>query len=126
VRLSDGRGLYLEISPTGGKWWRFKYRLAGKEKRISLGVYPDVPLAAAREKREEARRQFAAGSSSIFSPGSARDPSKRSRHRSCWRSCGKSNRAERTRLRTAVSRCAAAYSVSLLRPAVPNAIRHGT
>jgi len=61
LRLSDGRGLYLEISPTGGKWWRFKYRLAGKEKRISLGVYPDVPLAAAREKREEARRQVAAG-----------------------------------------------------------------
>jgi hypothetical protein len=57
VRLSDGRGMYLEISPAGGKWWRFKYRFAGKERRISLGVYPDVPLAAAREKREEARRQ---------------------------------------------------------------------
>jgi integrase len=61
VRLSDGRGMYLEISPAGGKWWRFKYRFAGKERRISLGVYPDVPLAAAREKREEARRQVAAG-----------------------------------------------------------------
>jgi Arm DNA-binding domain len=61
VRLSDGRGMYLEISPTGGKWWRFKYRFAGREKRISLGVYPDVQLAAAREKREEARRQVAAG-----------------------------------------------------------------
>ncbi|MEA3197646.1 MAG: hypothetical protein QOF32_1698 [Gammaproteobacteria bacterium] len=71
-RLSDGRGMYLEISPTGGKWWRFKYRLAGKEKRISLGVYPDVPLAAAREKREEARRQVAAG----IDPGEQRKAAK--------------------------------------------------
>ena len=61
LRLSDGRGMYLEISPNGGKWWRFKYRLDGKEKRISLGVYPDVGLAAARDKREEARRLVAAG-----------------------------------------------------------------
>ena len=61
LRLSDGRGMYLEISPKGGKWWRFKYRLDGKEKRISLGVYPDVGLAAARDKREEARRLVAAG-----------------------------------------------------------------
>jgi len=61
LRLSDGRGMYLEIAPNGGKWWRFKYRLNGKEKRISLGVYPDVGLADAREKREEARRKVAAG-----------------------------------------------------------------
>jgi integrase len=61
VRLSDGRGLYLELSPTGGKWWRFKYRIAGKEKRISLGVYPDVGLAEARDKREQARKLVAAG-----------------------------------------------------------------
>jgi integrase len=72
VRLSDGRGMYLEISPTGGKWWRFKYRFAGKERRISLGVYPDVPLAAAREKREEARRQVAAG----IDPGEQRKAAK--------------------------------------------------
>jgi integrase len=60
-RLSDGRGLYLEIAPSGGKWWRFKYRLAGKERRISLGVYPDVGLAEARERREQARKHVAAG-----------------------------------------------------------------
>jgi integrase len=72
VRLSDGRGMYLEISPAGGKWWRFKYRFAGKERRISLGVYPDVSLAAAREKREEARRQVAAG----IDPGEQRKAAK--------------------------------------------------
>ena len=60
-RLSDGRGMYLEIAPTGGKWWRFKYRFGGRDRRISLGVYPDVGLADAREKREAARRQVAAG-----------------------------------------------------------------
>ena len=38
-RLFDGRGLYLEIAPSGGKWWRLKYRIGGKEKRLSLGVY---------------------------------------------------------------------------------------
>ena len=35
----DGKGLYIEVAPTGARWWRFKYRIAGKEKRISLGVY---------------------------------------------------------------------------------------
>ena len=47
--------------PAGSRWWRFKCRFAGKEKRISLGVYPDVGLKQARDKREEARRQVAAG-----------------------------------------------------------------
>jgi len=60
-RLWDGRGMYIEITPKGGKWWRFKYRFAGKERRMSLGIYPDVGLADAREKREEARRKVAAG-----------------------------------------------------------------
>jgi hypothetical protein len=55
-RLSDGRGMYLEIAPSGGKWWRFKYRLAGRERRISLGVYPDVGLAEARERRSKPQR----------------------------------------------------------------------
>ena len=43
-KLFDGGGLYLEISPKGGKWWRLKYRFAGKEKRLSLGAYPEVSL----------------------------------------------------------------------------------
>ena len=60
-KLFDGGGMYLEISPSGGKWWRLKYRIDGKEKRISLGVYPDVPLKAARERREEVRKLLANG-----------------------------------------------------------------
>ena len=52
TRLSDGRGMYLKISPNGGKWWHFKHRVNGNEKRMSLGVFPDVGLAEARDKRE--------------------------------------------------------------------------
>lgn len=52
IRLFDGRGLYVEVAPGGGKWWRLKYRFAGKEKRLSLGVYPDVSLKDARERRD--------------------------------------------------------------------------
>ncbi len=59
VRLFDGGGLYLEIAPRGGKWWRLKYRFAGKEKRLSLGVYPDTSLKQARERRDDARKLLA-------------------------------------------------------------------
>jgi len=61
VRMFDGGGLYLEISPKGGKWWRLKYRYHGKEKRISLGVYPDVSLKMARDRRGDARTLLADG-----------------------------------------------------------------
>jgi len=60
-KLSDERGLYLEVSPAGGKWWRFKYRFDGKEKRLSLGVYPDIELKSARERRDLARKLVASG-----------------------------------------------------------------
>lgn len=60
-RLFDGGGLYLEVAPSGGKWWRLKYRFGGKEKRISLGIYPDVGLKAAREKRDANRKLLANG-----------------------------------------------------------------
>ena len=59
-KLSDARGLYLEVSPTGSKWWRLKYRFDGKEKRLALGVYPDVGLKDARERREAARKLLSA------------------------------------------------------------------
>ena len=89
IRLFDEKGLYLEIAPAGGKWWRFKYRFGGKEKRLSLGVYPDVPLASrnvrdaetdkprpikgARELRDEARALLASG----IDPSVARKEAKR-------------------------------------------------
>src|ERR1044071_9461987 len=60
-KLFDERGLYLLITPNGSRWWRFKYRFNGKEKLLSLGTYPDVPLKRAREKRDEARRLVADG-----------------------------------------------------------------
>src|SRR4051812_42852572 len=60
-QLFDERGLYLLVSPDGGKWWRFKYRFEGKEKLLSLGVYPDVGLRQTREKRDEARKLVASG-----------------------------------------------------------------
>jgi len=67
-RLFDGRGLYLEISPSGGRWWRFKYRFDGKEKRLSLGVYPDVSLKEARDHLDDVRRKLRAG----IDPGAER------------------------------------------------------
>jgi integrase len=60
-RLFDTGGLYLELSPAGGKWWRQKYRFLHKEKRLAHGTYPDVSLADARDKRDAARKLLAAG-----------------------------------------------------------------
>lgn len=54
-RLFDGNGMYLEVTPAGGKSWRMKYRFGGKESRVSLGRYPEVSLKKAREKRDAAR-----------------------------------------------------------------------
>lgn len=59
--LNDGRGLNLEISPKGGKWWRLRYTFGGRPNRISLGTYPDISLVQARERREEARKLIAQG-----------------------------------------------------------------
>lgn len=72
-RLFDGGGLYLEITPAGSKYWRIKYRFAGKEKRLALGVYPDVSLADAREQRQQARKMLAAGTD----PSEAKKAAKR-------------------------------------------------
>ena len=54
-RLFDGGGLYLEVTPAGGRYWRLKYSYCGKEKRLALGVYPEVSLAEARQRRDAAR-----------------------------------------------------------------------
>lgn len=57
----DGGGMFMLVHPDGGKYWRLKYRFAGKEKLLSFGVYPDVSLKAAREKRDDARQKLAKG-----------------------------------------------------------------
>jgi integrase len=61
LKLFDERGLYLEVSPAGGKWWRLKYRFGGKEKRLSVGVYPDVALKDARDRRDTLRKLLSDG-----------------------------------------------------------------
>lgn len=61
TKLFDERGLFLLVTPSGGKWWRFRYKFDGKEKLLSLGVYPDVGLKIARERREAARKLVAEG-----------------------------------------------------------------
>lgn len=60
-KLTDGGGLVLLVNPNGSRWWRLRYRHGGVEKMISFGIYPDVSLKAAREKRDAARVQIAAG-----------------------------------------------------------------
>ena len=71
-KVFDSGGLYLEVSSTGGKYWRWKYRFGGKEKRLAFGVYPDVTLKTAREKRDDARSELANGTD----PGAARKAEK--------------------------------------------------
>lgn len=61
LKLFDGGGLHLVVTPSGGKLWRLKYRVAGKEKLLALGAYPAVSLAAAREGAQAARATIAAG-----------------------------------------------------------------
>lgn len=60
-KLFDTRGLYLKVMPNGGRYWRFDYQFNGKYKTLALGTYPDVPLARARERHQEARQQLADG-----------------------------------------------------------------
>lgn len=60
-KLADGAGLYLEVMPTGARYWRMRYRLAGKDTRLAFGVYPEVTLAEARGRRDDARRLLREG-----------------------------------------------------------------
>lgn len=66
-RLSDGERMYLQVDKSGSKYWRMNYRFAGKDKTLALGLYPDVSLAAARKKRDDACEKPAAG----IDPGEA-------------------------------------------------------
>ena len=61
IKLSDGKGMYLLVNPIGSRLWRWKYRVLGKEKVLSLGAYPDVSLAQARDGVDKARKALAAG-----------------------------------------------------------------
>ena len=61
LKLFDGHGLFLLIAPSGGKWWRLKYRFAGKENQLSLGVYPKIGLKEARAKSKFFRAMLADG-----------------------------------------------------------------
>ena len=60
-KLTDEKGLYLEVMPNGVKYWRMKYRYGGKEKRLAFGVYPEAGLKEARTKRDDARKLLADG-----------------------------------------------------------------
>lgn len=60
-KLTDGDGLFVLVNPNGSKWWRFKYRFEGREKLLSVGVYPDTGLKEARQRRDEARKLVASG-----------------------------------------------------------------
>lgn len=72
-KLADAKGLFLLINPKGFKYWRFKYRFGGKEKLLAFGVYPEISLADARNRRDEARRLLANG----IDPGLAKQLAKR-------------------------------------------------
>jgi integrase len=61
VKLSDGGGLFLLVTPAGGKWWRYSYRFESKQKTLSLGTYPDTGLKSAREEHDKARKLLAQG-----------------------------------------------------------------
>jgi integrase len=71
-RLFDGGGLYLEVQPTGARYWRMKYRYGGKEKRLALGVYPGMTLSDARDERARARRTLASGTDPMQEKRAAR------------------------------------------------------
>lgn len=61
MKMADGGGLYLSVMPNGGRYWRFDYRFQGKRKTLALGTYPDVLLATARARHQDARRELSAG-----------------------------------------------------------------
>lgn len=75
IMLFDGGGLYLLVTPSGGKLWRFKYRYNNKSKTMAFGAYPEISLLDARQRRDEARRQLANG----IDPGAVRKAQKQAK-----------------------------------------------
>jgi integrase len=75
-KLSDGGGMYLLVTSSGGKLWRIDYRYANKRKTIALGEYPDISIAKAREKRAQVRQQLSDG----VDPSVAKKEAKREQH----------------------------------------------
>lgn len=65
-KVTDERGLYVEVTPTGGKLWRFRYRIGGAQKKLCIGSYPDISLKQARDVAYEARRAVASGGDPAF------------------------------------------------------------
>lgn len=65
-KVTDERGLYVEVTPTGGKLWRFRYRIGGAQKKLCIGSYPDISLKQARDAAYEARRAVASGGDPAF------------------------------------------------------------
>jgi integrase len=101
VRLFDGGGLYLEVSPAGGRLWRLKYRFDGREKRLAVGQYPEVSLKEARERRSEAKRLLTNVGISLSEVKRAQKAAKQARAANSfeviareWFAAWKTNRAE--------------------------------
>lgn len=76
-KLFDGGGLYLDVRPSGSRYWRLKYRFGGRENVLAFGVYPEVSLAEARQRRTEARALLRAGTDPSVARAAARDAAKR-------------------------------------------------
>ena len=83
-KLADGGGLYLLVNPSGAKYWRYKYRYAGREKTLALGVYPEVSLKEARDVHQAARKTRRQGAD----PGEQRKVEKLTRHLAAVNSFG--------------------------------------
>ena len=75
-KLTDERGLHLSVYPNGSKLWQMRYRIEGKERTASLGKYPEVSLAEAREKRDQMRKQIANGTDPVQANRAAKEAKK--------------------------------------------------
>jgi len=80
-KMGDAGGLFLLVQPSGGKLWRLKYRVDGREKKLGIGTYPEISLAEARKRRDDARELIAAGKDGCHVPaGRACSQSTRDEH----------------------------------------------